>query len=192
MATDQNQDEWEILENTMDKSGKMDIPQAEESEHDDTQTCPSTEVNQKKTKPFRFLYLPAEIRNNIYRLALVDNPVEFHRFTRVIEYFGRRTTSPTDESPMQHVKNIVVQVKSLTSRDAMHCDDVWFKIRDDVVTRTATNLTYTSVTSVTEYPRMASTSDSPNMERFFGITEYHLDEYEFRRQEPILQHKGGL
>lgn len=124
-----------------------------------------------------------------------QDPVEFNRFTRVmrvLEYFGRRTTSPTDESPMQHVKNIVVRVKSLTDPDATHCDDVWFKFRDDVFTKTATNLTYTSVTSDTEYSRMASTSDSPNMEGLFVITKYHVREYEFRRQEPSLQREGGL
>lgn len=47
-----------------------------------------------------------------------QDSTDFHRFTRMVEYFGRPTTSTKDQKPMLHyIKNIVVQVRNSTSNE---------------------------------------------------------------------------
>lgn len=55
----------------------------------------------------------------------VQEPIHFHRFTRMIEYFGRRTTSPFDQSPLRHIKNIVVQIKLLHRDDPLYYSHIY-------------------------------------------------------------------
>lgn len=44
-----------------------------------------------------------------------QDPTNFHRFTRMVEYFGRPTTSTKNQKPMLHyIKNIVVQIRNST------------------------------------------------------------------------------
>lgn len=52
-----------------------------------------------------------------------QDPTDFHRFTRMVEYFGRPTTSTKDQNPMRYIKNIVVQIRNSTSESpGIECD----------------------------------------------------------------------
>lgn len=46
-----------------------------------------------------------------------QDPTDFHRFTRMVEYFGRPTTSTKDQNPMRYIKNIVVQIRNSADFD---------------------------------------------------------------------------
>ncbi|KAG6358493.1 hypothetical protein INS49_014377 [Diaporthe citri] len=222
MATDQNQDQREVLDDKVERSGMMDGPDGTEVDHDDNQKCPAMEINQKKPEPLGFLDLPAEIRNKIYQLALVDrfyarlitnltppaltlvnrqilaealpiyyagnnfylllwatddglsdqDPVLFHRFTQMMEYFGRRTTSPTDESPMRYIMNIVVQINPSTYGDPPRYSKVYSTVVDDVDPETAANQTYSSLCIRSEKQRIPFTSDSATEKGPFDPTKY--------------------
>lgn len=52
------------------------------------------------------------------------DPTDFHRFTRMVEYFGWPRTSTKDQNTMRHyIKNIVVQIRNCDSSvSGIDCD----------------------------------------------------------------------
>lgn len=46
-----------------------------------------------------------------------QDPTDFHRFTRMVEYFGRPRTCTKDKNPMRYIKNIIVQIRNSASRE---------------------------------------------------------------------------
>lgn len=117
--------------------------------------------------------------NNFYLLlsakddGLSDqDPFLFHRFTRMIEYFGRQTTSPTDESPMRYIKNIVVQIKTCTCSSPRYYSNVYGRVVDDEDPGTATNQAYSSLCIRGERQRMTFESNSATEEAPFDPTKY--------------------
>lgn len=55
----------------------------------------------------------------------VQDPSRFHRFTRMMEYFGRPTTSPFEQSPLRHIRNIVVQIKLFHPVDPLYYSHIY-------------------------------------------------------------------
>ncbi|KAK7702636.1 hypothetical protein SLS64_009599 [Diaporthe eres] len=209
MATDRNQDQREFLDNTVNKCNMIDGPQATE-------------------KPLGFLDLPAEIRNKIYRLAIVttrpygnDNlvsslvppaltlvnkqifaealpiyyaensfylllwakdedlsdqdPALFHRFAQMTEYFGRRTTSLTDESHLRYIRNIVVQVRISTHLDPLYYSNLYHTVSDDGGQGDLPMPTYNSLCIRGDQQRMTFTSISETEDGPFDPTKYRCN-----------------
>lgn len=103
-----------------------------------------------------------------------QDPFLFHRFTQMMEYFGRQTTSPTDESPMRHIKNIVVQIITSTDSNPLYYSKVYSTVVDSVSPwpfRTITcNPAHSSLCIRNEKQRMAFTSATE--QRPFDPTRY--------------------
>lgn len=160
--------------------------------------------------------LPAEIRNKIYRLVLVDvlvlqrvipslapppltlvnkqlfaealpiyyaenifylllwgkphrlggqDPAQFHHFARMAEYFGRQSTSPTDNSPLRHIENIVVQVADTTGEGI----EIYRSVAYGLPPR---RCTYKKLCIRSEQQQITYTSDSEAEEEAFDPTKY--------------------
>lgn len=167
-------------------------------------------------KRLSLLRLPAEIRNKIYRLVLVDvlvpqrvipslapppltlvnkqilaevlpiyyaenifylllwgkprrlggqDPAQFHRFARMAEYFGRQTTSPTDNSPMRHIKNIIVQVADTTAE----AFEIFFSV---TLGELSSRRAYKKLCIRSEQQQVTYTSDSEIGEKAFDPIKY--------------------
>lgn len=117
--------------------------------------------------------------NNFYLLLCTreddlsdQDPALFHRFTELKEYFGRRTTSPTDDSPMRYIRNIVVQINTSTYLDPLRCSKVYSTVMDNVETETANAPAYSSLCIRGEQQRMTFTSDSTTEGGPFDPTKY--------------------
>lgn len=224
----------------------MPTDRLQQNENDDGQTGLEIEAHQKKPvrprclfkfpspglltkftqEPLGFLDMPAEIRNKIYRLALVttaypcgpenficdltppaltlvnkqiltealpiyyaennfytlllgiyqgdtsdEDCVLFHRFTRMTEYFGRQKTSSMDRSPMRHIKNIVVHVRTNERPEPVYFSKVYRTVLQDGDNWHSHHM-YSNLCIRGDRQRMTFQPDSATEEESFDPTKY--------------------
>lgn len=104
------------------------------------------------------------LRGKPHRLGGQD-PAQFHRFARMTEYFGRQITSPTDNSPMRYIKNIIVQVADTTSEGC----EIYRYLTDTLPPH---RFSYKKLCIRSEQQQITYTSDSEAGEEAFDPTKY--------------------
>lgn len=119
--------------------------------------------------------LPMYYAENIFYLLLWgkprrlgaggQDPAQFHRFARMAEYFGRQSTSPTDNSPLRHIENIIVQVADTTSEGI----EIYRSVADRLPPR---RFTYKKLCIRSDQQQITYTSDFEAEEEAFDPTKY--------------------